>query len=67
MIQPQSKVGKINALIVPTTQELSLVGKPKIIYRLSPSVRLRSSIEPAKLAKVTRDYLTNIKRVVEEA
>jgi uncharacterized membrane protein len=31
------------------------------------TVRLRSSIEPATLAKVTRDYLTNFKRVVEEA
>jgi uncharacterized membrane protein len=31
------------------------------------TVRLRSSIEPAKLAKVTRDYLTNFKRVVEGA
>jgi uncharacterized membrane protein len=30
------------------------------------TVRLRSSIEPAKLAKVTCDYLTNFKRVVEE-
>jgi len=30
------------------------------------TVRLRSSIEPATLAKVTRDYLTNFKRVVEE-
>lgn len=30
-------------------------------------VRLRSSIEPATLARVTRDYLTNFKRVVEEA
>ena len=29
------------------------------------TVRLRSSIEPATLAKVTRDYLTNFKRVVE--
>jgi len=29
------------------------------------TVRLRSSIEPATLAKVTRDYLTNLKRVVE--
>jgi uncharacterized membrane protein len=29
------------------------------------TVRLRSSIQPAKLAKVTRDYLTNFKRVVE--
>ncbi len=26
-------VGKIIVLIVPTTQELSLVGKPKVIYR----------------------------------
>ena len=31
------------------------------------TVRLRSSIEAATLAKVTRDYLTNFKRVVEEA
>jgi len=31
------------------------------------TVKLRSSIEPATLAKVTRDYLTNFKRVVEEA
>jgi Polyketide cyclase / dehydrase and lipid transport len=31
------------------------------------TVRLRSSIELATLAKVTRDYLTNFKRVVEEA
>jgi uncharacterized membrane protein len=31
------------------------------------TVRLRSSIEPATLAKVTRDYLTNFKRVVEAA
>jgi len=31
------------------------------------TVRLRSSIESAKLAQVTRDYLTNFKRVVEEA
>ena len=31
------------------------------------TVRLRSSIEPATLAKVTRDYLTNFKRVVEQA
>jgi uncharacterized membrane protein len=30
------------------------------------TVRLRTSIEPAKLAKVARDYLTNFKRVVEE-
>jgi uncharacterized membrane protein len=30
------------------------------------TVRLRSSIEPAKLAKVTRDYLTNFKRFVEQ-
>ncbi len=30
------------------------------------TVRLRSSIELAALAKVTRDYLTNFKRVVEE-
>jgi uncharacterized membrane protein len=29
------------------------------------TVRLRSSIEPATLAKVTRDYLTNFKRFVE--
>jgi uncharacterized membrane protein len=29
------------------------------------TVRLRSSIESATLAKVTRDYLTNFKRVVE--
>ena len=29
------------------------------------TVRLRSSIEPATLGKVTRDYLTNLKRVVE--
>jgi hypothetical protein len=29
------------------------------------TVRIRSSIEPAKLAKVTRDYLTNFKRVLE--
>ena len=29
------------------------------------TVKLRSSIEPATLAKVTRDYLTNFKRVVE--
>ena len=31
------------------------------------TLRLRSSIEPATLSKVTRDYLTNFKRVVEEA
>ena len=31
------------------------------------TVRLRSSIESATLAKVTRDYLTNFKRVVEQA
>jgi len=31
------------------------------------TVKLRSSIEPAKLAQVMRDYLTNFKRVVEEA
>jgi uncharacterized membrane protein len=31
------------------------------------TVKLQSSIEPAKLAQVTRDYLTNFKRVVEEA
>src|SRR6267378_1301036 len=31
------------------------------------TVRIRSSIEPAKLAKVTRDYLTNFKRFVEAA
>jgi uncharacterized membrane protein len=30
------------------------------------TVRLRSSIEPAKLAKVTRDYLTNFKLFVEQ-
>ena len=30
------------------------------------TVRLRSSIEPAALAKVTRVYLTNFKRVVEQ-
>jgi len=30
-------------------------------------VKLRSSIEPAMLAKVTRDYLTNFKRFVEAA
>src|ERR1700716_1218242 len=30
------------------------------------TVRLRSSIESATLAKATRDYLTNFKRVVEE-
>jgi uncharacterized membrane protein len=30
------------------------------------TVRLRSSIEPATLARVTRDYLTNFKRVVEQ-
>jgi uncharacterized membrane protein len=29
------------------------------------TVRLRSSIEPATLGKVTRDYLTNLKHVVE--
>jgi len=29
------------------------------------AVRLRSSIESATLAKVTRDYLTNFKRVLE--
>jgi uncharacterized membrane protein len=29
------------------------------------TVRLRSSIEPATLTKMTRDYLTNFKRVVE--
>jgi uncharacterized membrane protein len=29
------------------------------------TVKLRSSIEPATLAKVTRDYLTNFKRFVE--
>jgi uncharacterized membrane protein len=31
------------------------------------TVRLRSSVEPATLAKVMQDYLTNFKRVVEEA
>jgi len=31
------------------------------------TVRLRSSIESATLAKVTREYLTNLKRVVEGA
>ena len=31
------------------------------------TVKLRSSIEPATLAKVTRDYLTNFKRFVEAA
>ncbi len=31
------------------------------------TVKLQSSIEPAKLAQTTRDYLTNFKRVVEEA
>jgi uncharacterized membrane protein len=31
------------------------------------TVKLRSSIEPATLAKVTRDYLTNFKRFVETA
>src|SRR6202047_2868592 len=31
------------------------------------TVKLRSSIEPAMLAKVTRDYLTNFKRFVEAA
>ena len=31
------------------------------------TVKLQSSIEPAKLAQVARDYLTNFKRVVEEA
>jgi hypothetical protein len=30
------------------------------------TVRVRSSIEPATLAKVTRNYLTNFKRVVEQ-
>jgi uncharacterized membrane protein len=30
------------------------------------TVRLRSSLEAEKLAKVTREYLTNFKRVVEE-
>jgi uncharacterized membrane protein len=30
------------------------------------TVRLRSSIESATLTQVTRDYLTNFKRVVEE-
>jgi uncharacterized membrane protein len=30
------------------------------------TVRLRSAIEPAKLGKVTREYLTNFKRFVEE-
>ena len=30
------------------------------------TVRVRSSIEPATLANVTRDYLTNFKRVVEQ-
>src|ERR1700730_153000 len=30
------------------------------------TVRLRQRIEPATLAKVTRDYLTNFKRVVEQ-
>jgi len=29
------------------------------------TVRLRSRIESATLAKVTRDYLTNFKRIVE--
>jgi uncharacterized membrane protein len=29
------------------------------------TVKLRSSIEPAKLAQTTRNYLTNFKRVVE--
>ena len=31
------------------------------------TVKLRSTIEPATLAKVTRDYLTNFKRFVEAA
>ena len=31
------------------------------------TVKLRSSVEPATLAKVTRDYLTNFKRFVEAA
>ena len=31
------------------------------------TVKLRSSIEPATLAKMTRDYLTNFKRFVEAA
>ena len=31
------------------------------------TVRLRSSIESATLTKMTRDYLTNFKRVVEQA
>jgi hypothetical protein len=35
--------------------------------RTEITIKLRSSIEPAKLAQVTRDYLTNFKRVVEEA
>jgi hypothetical protein len=30
------------------------------------TVRLRSSMEPTGLAKVTRVYLTNFKRVVEQ-
>jgi uncharacterized membrane protein len=30
------------------------------------TIRLRSSIEPVTLAKVTREYLTNFKRVVEQ-
>jgi uncharacterized membrane protein len=30
------------------------------------TVKLRSSTEPATLAKVTREYLTNFKRVVEQ-
>jgi len=41
--------------------------EPLSVRTTEITVRLRSSIEPATLAKVTRDYLMNFKRVVEEA
>ena len=41
--------------------------EPLSVQTTEITVRLRSSIEPATLAKVTRDYLMNFKRVVEEA
>jgi len=43
-----------------------IVFEPICNQRTEITVRLRSSIKPEKLAKVTREYLTNFKRVVEE-
>src|ERR1700748_3659973 len=48
---------------------------PRVVVLFEPlsdrtteiTVKLRASIEPATLAKVTRDYLTNFKRFVETA